>query len=88
MFPISNSQNLASFFVPGSHLFFLLQNNVDLIDREKAEKNQNIFANMLHRYLCSSIGKPNAIKLLPRYIKMLSELEEMAQIMISKRLLY
>ena len=68
--------------------FIYFQTNVDLIEREKAQKHQNFFANLLHRYLCSSIGKQNASKLLPRYIKMLNELEEMAQIMISKRLLY
>ena len=67
---------------------FSFQTNVDLIDKDKAEKNQQFFTHLLHRYLCSTIGKQNAMKLLPMYIQMLSELEEMAQIMISKRLLY
>ena len=66
----------------------VLQTNAKLIEQAKAEKNQQFFASLLHRYLCSSIGKHNAVKLMPRYIRMLSELEEMAQIMISKRLLY
>ena len=61
--------------------------NVDLVDVKKAEKNQEFFANLLYRYLCTSIGKPNANKLLPKYVHMLTELEDMAQIMISKRLL-
>ena len=66
----------------------IFQSNVQLIEKEKAEKQQSFFTLLLHRYLCHSIGKHGASKLLPRYIQMISELEEMAQIMISKRLLY
>lgn len=50
-------------------------------------KNQEFFSQLLYRYLCSAIGKPNAIQLLPRYMYLLAELEEMAQIMVTKRLL-
>merc|ERR1712126_468211 len=48
------------------------QSNVQLIEKEKAEKQQNFFTLLLHRYLCHSIGKHGASKLLPRYIQMLS----------------
>ncbi len=41
---------------------------------------------MLYRYLCSAVGRPNAVRLLPKYMFLISQLEEMAKIMITKRL--
>ena len=83
-----NFENRLNLILMNDSIIFSLQTNAKLIEQAKAEKNQQFFASLLHRYLCSSIGKHNAVKLMPRYIRMLSELEEMAQIMISKRLLY
>lgn len=49
-------------------------------------RNQEFFTQMLYRYLCHAVGKPNAVTLLPKYLMLISQLEEMAQIMITKRL--
>jgi hypothetical protein len=57
-----------------------------LSDSDRCSKNQEFFCQMLYRYLCSSIGRPNAIKLVPRYLYLISQLEEMAQIMVTKKL--
>ena len=58
----------------------------DLEDRERCQRNQEFFCNMLYRYLCSTIGRPNAVSLLPKYLELISQLEEMAQIMVTKKL--
>ena len=57
-----------------------------LKDTAGAIRNQEFFVQLLYRYLCSTVGKPNAVQLLPKYMYLIAQLEEMAQIMITKRL--
>lgn len=58
----------------------------ELKDSHRAVQNQEFFTQLLYRYLGSMIGRKNAIKLLPKYMHLISQLEEMSQIMIAKRL--
>ena len=58
----------------------------DLEDRERCQRNQEFFCHMLYRYMCSTIGRPNAVRLFPKYLELISQLEEMAQIMVTKKL--
>ncbi|XP_059087540.1 nuclear receptor ROR-alpha A-like [Tigriopus californicus] len=58
----------------------------ELKDSHRAVQNQEFFTQLLYRYLGSVIGRKNAIKLLPKYMHLISQLEEMSQIMITKRL--
>ena len=58
----------------------------DLEDRARCQRNQEFFCHMLYRYLCSTIGRPNAVRLFPKYLELISQLEEMAQIMVTKKL--
>ena len=58
----------------------------DLEDRERCQRNQEFFSHMLYRYMCSTIGRPNAVRLFPKYLELVSQLEEMAQIMVTKKL--
>lgn len=60
---------------------------IDLEEPDRAMKNQEFFSQLLYRYLCSAIGKTNAINLLPKYTNLLFKLEEMARIMATKRLM-
>ena len=53
---------------------------------QAVQKVQDNFKKLLYRYLCSEIGKINAIKLLPQYSETLRNLEEMANILATKRL--
>ena len=53
---------------------------------QAVKKVQDNFKKLLYRYLCSEIGKPNAMKLLPQYSETLRNLEEMANILATKRL--
>ena len=48
---------------------------------------QEFFTQMLYRYLCSTVGRVNSTRLMPKYMYLISQLEEMAQIMITKRLM-
>ena len=58
----------------------------DLEDRARCQRNQEFFCHMLYRYMCSTIGRPNAVRLFPKYLELISQLEEMAQIMVTKKL--
>ena len=58
----------------------------NLEDRERCQRNQEFFCHMMYRYMCSTIGRPNAVKLFPKYLELISQLEEMAQIMVTKKL--
>eukprot|EP00095_Tigriopus_kingsejongensis_P007212 snap_masked-scaffold1268_size51707-processed-gene-0.2 protein:Tk07212 transcript:snap_masked-scaffold1268_size51707-processed-gene-0.2-mRNA-1 annotation:"vitamin d3 receptor b-like" len=58
----------------------------DLKDSARAVQNQEFFSQLLYRYLGSMIGRKNATQLLPKYMHMISQLEEMSQIMMTKRL--
>ena len=60
--------------------------HADVKETSRCIQNQEFFSQMLYRYLCSKIGRSNAITLLPKYMYLISQLEEMAQIMITKRL--
>lgn len=55
-------------------------------DRLRASKCQEVFMHLLHRYLKSRVGNDNAVNLMPRYIKILAQLEEMTEIILDKRL--
>ncbi len=57
-----------------------------LSDPQRAGRNQETCCYLLYRYLCSNIGRANAVNLLPKYLYHLSELEEMAQILVAKTL--
>ena len=58
----------------------------NLEDRGRRQRNQEFFCQMMYRYLCSTIGRPNAVKLFPKYLELISQLEEMAHIMVTKKL--
>lgn len=69
-----------------SMIVLFASENLVLKERDKCIRNQEFFIQLLYRYLCSVIGKQNANNLLPKYMELISKLEEMAQIMITKRL--
>ena len=56
-------------------------------DRDRCVRTQQFFTQMLFRYLSSAVGRPNATRLMPKYLQLASHLEEMAKIMITKRLM-
>ena len=58
----------------------------NLENRERCQRNQEFFCHMMYRYMCSTIGRPNAVRLFPKYLELISQLEEMAQIMVTKKL--
>jgi hypothetical protein len=57
-----------------------------LMDAKRCIGNQEFFVHMLYRYLSSTIGRPNAVQLLPKYIHLISQLEEMVKIIKGKKL--
>jgi len=67
-------------------LFSITNASSTLKERERVVKQQEFFSQMLYRYLCSEVGRSNAVRLLPKYLYLISQLEEMAQIMMTKRL--
>ena len=63
--------------------------NTSISGLENPQEVKNVrdnFTKLLYRYLCSEIGKTNAMKLLPQYSQTLRNLEEMADILATKRL--
>ena len=60
--------------------------NVTLRDRARAVKIQEFFSQLLFRYLKQATGASNASQTLPRYMSVLSDLEEMSRIMANNRL--
>ena len=60
--------------------------NVTLRDRARAVKIQEFFSQLLFRYLRQATGASNASQTLPKYMSVLSDLEEMSRIMANNRL--
>ncbi|XP_040569187.2 uncharacterized protein [Lepeophtheirus salmonis] len=60
--------------------------NAKIHDELRANKTQEFFTNLMKKYIIHHVGKDAACQLLPKYIFMIAHLEEMAQIMVSKRL--
>jgi hypothetical protein len=50
-------------------------------ESKRCIRNQEFFTQMLHRYLCSTKGYQSASTLLPKYVYLISELEDMAAIL-------
>ena len=67
-------------------VLFSTSSVANLEDRGRCQQNQEFFCQMMYRYLCSTIGRPNAVKLFPKYLELISQLEEMAHIMVTKKL--
>ena len=61
-------------------------NNVSLKEQQRAIKIQEFFSQMLFRYLKQATGAVNATQMLPKYMAILSNLEEMSKIMSNNRL--
>ena len=65
----------------------LFNTSISELEYPQEVKNvQDNFTKLLYRYLCSEIGKVNAMNLLPQYSQTLRNLEEMAEILATKRL--
>ena len=60
--------------------------HIDLKEQERAVKIQEFFSQMLFRYLKQATGAVNAAHMLPKYMSILSDLEEMSRIMSNNRL--
>ena len=54
---------------------------VDLVDRAAVVGLQRRFGRLLYEYLCGAVGVERAARVFPKYLRILSQLREMANIM-------